>query len=187
MSQATAQTPAAVRDDVARSLKAAMPVLLGLGALKPGALSPAIADKATTAAFDALFEIGGQRAAGQGVFAKDGIHYEKPFVEALCSENGARDLLGLPWVPEMVPISTVERRFTEMAEQIAGVQQSLLARLGPSPGEWQGRLFSEVADEAITAKIETRGADCADITGLRLRRNIFIALTGDRPVNSYSN
>jgi len=79
MAEVTGQTPETVRDDVARSLKAAMPVLLGLGALKPGTFSPAIAEKATTAAFDALIEIGGQRAAGRGVFANERIHYEKPF------------------------------------------------------------------------------------------------------------
>lgn len=187
MTEVIGQTPEALRDDVARSLRAAMPVLLGLGALKPGALSPAIADKATTAAFDALFEIGGQRASGQGVFAKEGIHYEKPFVEALRSENGARDLLGLQRVPETPTVGNVDQRFAEMADRLSGLEQSLLARLGPAPGEWRGRLFSVVADEAIAAKIETHGADCADITSLRLRRNVFITLIGDRPVDSYSN
>ncbi len=187
MTEVTGQTPKTVRDDVAASLKAAMPVLLGLGALKPGALSPAIAEKATSAAFDALIEIGGQRAAGHGAFAQEGIHYEKPFVEALRSENGARDLLGLPRVPDAPAAGNVDQRFAEMADRLTGLEQSLLARLGPAPGEWRGRPFSEVADEAIAAKIETHGEDCGDISSLRLRRAMFIALIGDRPVDSYSN
>lgn len=185
MSELRNEAPATVRDDVARSLKAAMPVLLGLGALKPGALSPAIADKATTAAFDALIEIGGQRAAGQGVFAQDGIHYEKPFVEALRSENGARDLLGLKRVPEMVPTGAVDRRFAEMSEQIAGLQQIMLARLGPAPDEPSGPLFSVAADKAIELKRRTHGARHPDVSALARRKAVFITLVGDRPVDAY--
>lgn len=182
----TGQTPETVRDDVAASLKAAMPVLLGLGALKPGALSPAIASKATTAAFDALIEIGGQRATGYGAFAQQGIHYEKPFVEALKSENGGRDLLGLPRVPEPPASGGIEQRFTEMTEQIASLQQIMLARLGPAHGEPSGPLFSAAADKAIELKRRTHGEHDPDVLQLSLRKAVFIALLGDRPVDAYS-
>jgi len=42
-------TSTALRDDLTRSLQAAMPILLCLGALKPGALSPAVQDIAAAA------------------------------------------------------------------------------------------------------------------------------------------
>jgi integrase len=179
-------TSTALRDDVAHSLQAALPILLGLGALKPGALSPAVQDKAIAGVFDALGEIGRQRAAGSGPFAREDIQFEKPFIEALRSENGARDLLGMPRIGGTA-IDRVEQTMSAMAERLNGLEQNLLSRIGPAPGEWRGPLFSEVADKAIAAKIETHGADCADISSLRLRRDIFIALIGDRPVDSYAN
>lgn len=185
MSQLGSEAPQTVRDDVARSLKAAMPVLLGLGALKPGALSPTVAAKATTAAFDALIEIGGQRAAGAGPFAQEGIHFEKPFVEALRSENGARDLLGLPRMPEPPAAASVDQRFAEMAEQIAGLQQILITRLGPASDEPRGPLFSIAADKVIAIKRQTHGERHPDVSALAHRKAVFITLIGDRPVDSY--
>jgi integrase len=181
-------TATALRDDVSHSLQAAMPILLGLGALKPGALSPAVQDNAITAVFDALSEIGRQRAAGSGAFAREDIRFEKPFVEALRSENGARDLLGMPRVASEMNIDRFEQAVSSIiTERMAGLEQSLLSRLGPAPGEWRGPLFSAAANKAIAAKIETHGADCSDISGLRLRRDFFIGLIGDRPVDSYTN
>ena len=179
-------TSTALRDDVTHSLQAAMPILLGLGALKPGALSPAVQEKATTAVFDALGEIGCQRAAGAGPFAREDIRFEKPFVEALRSENGARDLLGLPRVPDPHATNSVDRMFAEMSERFSVLEQTLSARLGPAPGEPRGPLFSAAIDKAIAVKRQTHGDRHPDISALEHRKAVFIALVGDRAVDAYT-
>lgn len=73
----------------------------------------------TEAVFDALGQIGLDRAAGPGVFANRTIRFEAPFLSALRDENAARGLLGLPELPKLAPDPIPTQPDPIMAQQAA--------------------------------------------------------------------
>jgi integrase len=173
--------PAAARRSVEQLLALTVPTLLGMNALADSRLSDEIREPATEAAFDALAQLGLDRATGRGVFANGAIRFEAPFVAALREENPARALIGQPLLPtkEADPIQN-------QLDAIQAQQAELLARLAPQMPGPKGSLFSLAADKAIAAKRETHGPTDPEIGSLDHRKTVFVGIVGDKPVDAYS-
>ncbi len=171
---------AAARLSVEQILKATLPTLLGLDAVDGTPLSDEVRGRAVEASFDALAQIGTDRAAGRGAFAAEAIRFEAPFLTVMRAENAARALVGIPELPVQAPDP-----IQSQLDAIRAQQEEMLARLAPLASGPKGPLFSLAADKAIAAKRETHGPDDPEVGSLQHRKLVFIGIIGDRPVDAY--
>ncbi|GEO98923.1 hypothetical protein [Methylobacterium haplocladii] len=180
--------PALARRSVERRLALTVPTLLGLNALGDSRLSDDVREPATGAAFDALAQIGLDRAAGRGVFANRSIRFEAPFLAALGEENPARALIGKPpqAAKALDPIQSQLDPIQSQLDAIQAQQAELLARIARQAPGPTGMPFSVAADKTIAAKRETHGPNDPEVGALEHRKMVFIGLIGDRPVDAYS-
>lgn len=173
-SRLDAVDPAANRRRIERQLTAALPTLLGLAVVDRCALPDDIREPALEAVFDSLSHIGCTRAMRPGPSAR-GPFLEVPIVSALQDENVARGMLG------MKPVAVATRPDPVMAE-LAVIRAMLGTKEGP-----KGPLFSTASERFVEGRKKTYGdPDHPEIRYLEHRRAIFLAIIGDKPIDSYT-
>ncbi|NEU13682.1 hypothetical protein G3T14_16300 [Methylobacterium sp. BTF04] len=166
--------PAASRRRIEQQLTVALPALLGLAVLDRCALPDDIRVPAVDAVFDALSHIGCTRAMKPESSAR-GPFLEVPIVSALQDENTARGMLG------MSSVAIAARPDPVMAE-LAAIRAMLGTKDGP-----KGPPFSTASKRFIEGRKKTYGdPHHPEIGYLEHRRAIFLAITGDKPIDSYT-
>ncbi|MGD0635351.1 MAG: hypothetical protein ABSA13_13920 [Beijerinckiaceae bacterium] len=187
-------------DRLTQNFHATMQLLRGMDAVSGTPLPADLQPVMIEASFDALVEIGRAQDAGTGPFARQSIDFAAPFLAALRSEAVARSMVREPAplafereipppepaAPSPVPESTRELQgLREDVASLAAMMKSLTAD-GTGNARFKGELFSAAADTYITTLRDAHGDESEEAAYYANRKLIFIALCGDRPVDSYT-
>ncbi|ODT70908.1 MAG: hypothetical protein ABS75_10845 [Pelagibacterium sp. SCN 63-23] len=191
MSKSKPISPPEARELTMNMINQAIPMLLGMNAM--GAAT-ATKDRAVVdTSFDALAQIGRDRAAGAGIFANPSVHHEMAYIAALTIPEVAAAMAGEGTAEPLEALaehsSVISRQGNEIVLRSArvGELESALRTMhsvGIVPANG-GALFSEVLKNQIVEKASLKGDD-AELVGIYRKVGAeFIAIVGDRPVGSY--
>jgi hypothetical protein len=128
---------------------------------------------------DALVMLGADQKHGSLLATSQGAALEKHYQRVIADERTARAHLGFEPLPPSA--STIENLSAGM-EQIKGQMGSLKVQLRPK----ESPLFSVAADKYIARLREAYGPNYVEIRYLEHRRDVWLALIKDKPVQAYT-
>lgn len=191
MSKSKPISPPQARELTMDKINLVIPTLLGMNAM---AAPTATKDRAVVeASFDALAQIGHDRAMGSGIFANQTVRHEMAYLAALtipevaAAMNGEGDPKPLESLAEQG--SVIARQGTEIGrhvERVGELESALrtMHSVGIVPAN-EGPLFSHVLETQIAEKIALKGEKNGLVGIYRKVGAEFIAIIGDLPVGSY--
>lgn len=192
MSETESISPPEARELTMDMINQTIPMLLGMNAM---AAPTATQDRAVVdASFDALAQIGHDRAAGVGIFANPSVRHEMAYLAALTIPEVAAAMAGdgdpkpLEALAEQGAVIARQGNEIDLHVSRVGELESALRTMhsvGIVPADG-GALFSEVLKNQIAEKASLKGDD-AELVGIYRKVGAeFIAIVGDRPIGSYS-